>query len=98
VPHITVGVVLDWEKPLPIRRKKTGTDTLSAATGEPLFLDRPINLKVDTVSVVHYAYRSLLRCVGEVRFPLTGPWDMSADEVAWRRSSHSSTRIMGNRG
>lgn len=61
IPHITIGRAFASAGPLPIPL---------LGQRSSLELSGPIQFVGNALSVVHYAYRSLLRVVGEARFPL----------------------------
>jgi hypothetical protein len=62
--HITVGVAFEHTHGLPTQLKKQ-------KHSEPL--PKPVEFVFGDLFVVHYAYRSLLRCIGELTVPLAKP-------------------------
>ncbi|MDX1982044.1 MAG: nucleotide-binding protein [Bryobacteraceae bacterium] len=63
-PHLTIGHAFKCSNHY--------FPTLSAGRELKRPLPKPVVLEVDLLSVVHYAYRSLLRCVGELPFTIKG--------------------------
>lgn len=71
--HATIGVAF--------RQSPTTLPMLYDGPEITLDLPEPYLLRTDVVSVVHYAYRSLLRCVGEFEVHLTGRFDPAPETV-----------------
>jgi hypothetical protein len=73
-PHVTIGRVFHRDGlhlPLPLQGKATSRRLTS-----------PITFRIEQIGVVHYAYRSLLRCIGEFAAPLDKPVQMTPEQVA----------------
>ncbi|MBN1219776.1 MAG: hypothetical protein JXM69_12675 [Anaerolineae bacterium] len=57
-PHVTIGRAFDYSNSLPI--------PLNPEKDKYIQIPTPLEFSSDRGSFVHYAYRSLLRCVGEI--------------------------------
>ena len=73
LPHVTLGRAYDdcGSFPIPL--------TTSARR---VSLPEPLTVRTQHVHIVHYAYRSLLRCVGDLRISLDMPLALDAAGIA----------------
>jgi hypothetical protein len=72
-PHITIGMAFHRDGthlPLPLKDRPTSRR-----------LATPITFSVSQLAIVHYAYRSLLRCIGELTVPLNRPVKLTPERV-----------------
>lgn len=69
-PHITIGRAFNCHNSLPI--------SLNGEKGY-IQISPPIRFDASDISIVHYAYRSLFRCVGEI--PITQLCSLNKNEV-----------------
>jgi len=72
MPHMTIGSVFAIDAGFPV--------LINGSTATAV-LEKPIQFEGNPVSIVHYAYRSLLRCVGELQI---GFGEMKASSIGER--------------
>jgi hypothetical protein len=72
-PHATIGMAF--------RRKANYLPLPARGHARSIPLARPIPLVAEEISLVHYAYRTLRRCVGEIAVPLAVPFKLSPQDI-----------------
>jgi len=74
-PHVTIGRLFDRRLPLPVE-----VDNAMKS----IKLSEPLTFSAAEYSIVHYAYRSLLRCPGEIPIKTESAVSLSESEIIGR--------------